>query len=532
MAYVLNKKDQVNQIQELPMVPMVTRHGAFRAVYGLVLGFFTSTSPNSPYRVFVTDFTSNQEVGPTAVGSESMLQEFSSNEVLQLDIYENRFRTVKDDYKRYFDTDLIPMPSRDTPLGPAYHTLDKLCICKFVMKLKVFKDTLEGRVQHAEVIHLNSRDWTDEPSLQKLAQSIMASKIYNKVSPVWDKAVPLHVQSLILPQIRLLPNQEPSRLHDSMNETQHVLMNTQQGSWSLNSQSQLYGSRMNGLSSDQHSHQPSQTHRAVNARAISDSLRSERLEGSIVPDDHYLDELFSDDDMDLSSQIHSPNDAQPRPRMAQNRAGAAHNQWKPDSNPSFISNSSDQDHTQNSNSLKDRAYADFLVGPSDTLSSNNHSNNYSNGPKEIQKPLSVREIKKAPADDERIYLVKGTCIGTIPEDVSHVCVKGYEVKGHKITTTDPRINPILILLAEVQTDSVSFVKQDDILRIELTPEQFIESLDSPIEIIYTSDITNLYRNLVGRSLTLRIYQQLVPLNFCSGSIPIWRCKNLKLDSNP
>lgn len=124
--------------------------------------------------------------------------------------------------------------------------------------------------------------------------------------------------------------------------------------------------------------------------------------------------------------------------------------------------------------------------------------------------------------DNRIYSLNARIVGTLPQDLSHICVKSYESDG---LLTDPHLRPFEIII----TDSILEPPRNT-LRLYFTQLQVEKMFSKQIELLYTLDeIQTKIRALIGewktRRIPFKLFKQRVPLND-DMSVILWTCKQL------
>lgn len=488
MAYVSNKHDKVCKVSELPMTLLVADTPVFRVFYGLVLSITVPNGP-SPYRLLITDFTSNSQVLFPTFASDELKAQHQPGSILQVDVYTNRMTEIRKLYESAVGDTLLPPTF--SPLE-TFDVVNKLCIVRFTTRMKVFKNSLEGRAQKAELITATSPDWNFQTQLRDLALKIATSRVYERVGQRWNRVVPESIQKEINSRIESSRSQngavgnmsnnssgydlgnEGHMNGSSVGDTSNVDMNaTQQGSWSEST----------SQSNPSQPHANDRPPRSFDPKVISDSLTQERLEGGIVPHDTFKEYLLGDD-------------------------------------------SEDEEESRPSNSTYQSANHDDFI----TYNENNNSTLLETG---ITRLYNVRDLANQNRHNSgKVYHVKGLIIGTSPDDLSHLCAKEYIDNTEYLMIGDPKLRSLQILLADLEAISEPFIGQDRILKIQISPKQIHELFDSPTEMLYISDkIPKFFGRIIGRAVTMPIYQHPISIDSHQPPIHVWGCKNINSLNN-
>lgn len=158
-----SRTSPISTILSLPDIDVGSKRTVYKEIFcfGLVLNVMTS----GPSRLYVTDFTSN----PLVVNQYSKSVfidevEVSSNQILQVDMYEEKLDEFFMNYKNVFHEDLI-MGSH----GSVVRICEKLCLLKTSVILKKYKNVLEARAKKVRLINL---DDLANPELQNLLYKV------------------------------------------------------------------------------------------------------------------------------------------------------------------------------------------------------------------------------------------------------------------------------------------------------------------------------------------------------------------------
>lgn len=238
----------------------------------------------TPYRIYVTDFTANIRVRPHL--HPLIPQEFNLDptQILQIDVYEERFEEFKQFYNKFKGNreNLFPI---DRPIN-----VDQLgIIAKLTFKVRMFNGGLEGRALQLRMVSENDRKEHAFAALKALCSHMKARPINHSSIPNTISSRSLLAISSFQPSQRL-----ETYIHHRVN---NQLMD---GVYSQYPDSQLPNGSPNSSKSPKNS---------LPVISLDAQPKQENV-GDYVPGNIYSDDIDDiDDSDDISEDLFVPNNA-------------------------------------------------------------------------------------------------------------------------------------------------------------------------------------------------------------------------------
>lgn len=123
--------------------------------------------------------------------------------------------------------------------------------------------------------------------------------------------------------------------------------------------------------------------------------------------------------------------------------------------------------------------------------------------------------------DNMVYPITAVLMDTIPSDPTHLVVKCCEMVHDKLKLSDPILRPLEMIFC---SQPVSFLNNSNSLRVYIEPEQFLDLLDTPIELLYAKPelIQHKLESIKRKKSQYNIYKKRIPLG--DSSIVVWCTK--------
>lgn len=139
----------------------------------------------------------------------------------------------------------------------------------------------------------------------------------------------------------------------------------------------------------------------------------------------------------------------------------------------------------------------------------------------------LNAIKLIP--DNRLYRAKAYIAGSIPENLSFVCTKGYVAEGSKVTLTDPFLQHLELVLSDVEPGTgEKLLDSTNSISVYVLDEQLPEFFGlSGVESIYTKlgALNQRFQERRTRPVNLELYKQVVKKSL----VVVWCVKNATLE---
>lgn len=123
--------------------------------------------------------------------------------------------------------------------------------------------------------------------------------------------------------------------------------------------------------------------------------------------------------------------------------------------------------------------------------------------------------------DNMVYPITAILMDTIPSDLSHLIVKCCEMVHGKLKLSDPILRPLEMIFC---SHPATFLNNMNSLRVFIEPEQFLDLLDTPIELLYAKPelIQQKLESIKRKKSQYNIYKKKIVLG--DSSIVIWCTK--------
>lgn len=163
---------------------------SFCEVYCHIL--YVEMPPTGPLRIFVTDFTSNQNISNPNYSKEIDINNVTipDDQILRVDVFSDKLDLLMRSYKELTGIDLIrDLNSQYDPFSKRYNTYQKMWIVKLGISLKKYNSTIEARMKFIQNGGLSDKN----PYLIELYKNIMnlpGEVLHENINAV-NRSIPL-----------------------------------------------------------------------------------------------------------------------------------------------------------------------------------------------------------------------------------------------------------------------------------------------------------------------------------------------------
>lgn len=151
-------------------------------------------------------------------------------------------------------------------------------------------------------------------------------------------------------------------------------------------------------------------------------------------------------------------------------------------------------------------------------------------------PIQVLNLKYSGYPDNKVYKIKGYLIGHIPQSISHLCTKKYEVDTYrkKYVLTDPSLRPLELFISDVKPNSNKDVllNQENSIGVVISDQELLDFFNAKsIESFYIHihELSEkFYNRKIDKLIEFSLYKRYLN-NDSQLPYVVWSPESLKLD---
>ncbi|CAK7897558.1 hypothetical protein CAAN1_04S00518 [[Candida] anglica] len=462
--------------------------------YGIFLRIDSKIS-----RLFVTDFTANRQlVGEHTVENDFDRKILPKDMLLQITIWPPELRKLQHEFRQYMGEDLVDSGA-DTN---EFYIKEKICFLRVTIDTKLYRGVMDAKANKVEV--LEKENCREARELYRRFYEFVPKSFSENLSHVIERRIPLDCMPEN-PFPETYPNQV--KRESSSEEVPPSLVKEEEP----------------------------------------DSHDDDIYSDGIIPDTQHPEDYHSAGEDALASMGHNGHCSSISGNLSAHAAAsaAAIASFQSFQTPPSLKSSMGADSQHSLGSVHRTRPVSTQSQDSASYGQSSTTRNFAKSPRsspsppltssDSQETHSISQVLSSGNDvDNRLYRVRAYIAGTIPADLSQVCVKNYTYDTilERPVLEDPFLRQLEIILSD-NTNPRTVLTEKNSLVLTLNEEELLSFFDKEFkEEIYTTVAT---ANQSFRDYLSNNPQKLLTINVKKRDAvhsqlpPVWTIHDLKLD---